>query len=344
MEVPHVKVVPTSPAAPSKLSPTRSVPPGDRFLPSPETGLDPNRDLIPRMPGMRAVQAGTGPAAPLTSMEFKMLLQPSRFEDAAEGVRAFRALVDRVVGADPTAQAAKTDQDGKAPSTRFVAYLDTPDGALNRKGYILRERRSDEIAADSVLRQKDVELTLKFRSTDRALAASKDVSAAKGLKGQTKFEMDVTPEDKALRHLYSKSTRASVALAVGGRLGDVARLFPPLADLGLPPETPLAVVNGRRVRETAYPAGTLELAPGVEAKAGVALWQPQGKAGAPPVIAEFSFSLTVDEEADPAEARKAQATAERLLASLRQEAAAWASGGGTKTEYIYGHGSGSPGD
>ena len=155
--------------------------------------------------------------------------------------------------------------------------------------------------------------------------------------------MDVTPGDKALRHLFSKSAQADVAGAPC-TLGEAARLFPPLADLGLPLETPLAVVNGRKVQETSYPAGTLELAPGVEAKAGVAVWKPLGKAGAAPVLAEFSFSLKVDERADPAEVRKAQGSAERLLTSLRREAADWASGGGTKTEYIYGPGNGPPED
>jgi hypothetical protein len=270
-------------------------------------------------------------------MEFKMLLSPEFFDSEKQGVSEFWELVHRTA----KHQGLDVEDSSLDPSTRYIAYLDTPDFALNRQGYILRMRQNDSI--DLIRGQCDkVELVLKFRSPDRELSASKDVSAAEGLEEKSKFEKDVVSGKDSLRDIFSKSSKIEVQGCPGETLGDYAELYPPLEKLGISSSTSVSEVNDRRVKESLFKPGTLKLADGVKSTASIVLWSDQDPAPGEqePFIAEFCFNFSADEDVKPGQMVQAESAARSFMAALRRNASAWAYEGGTKTELIYGSGHG----
>ena len=96
------------------------------------------------------------------------------------------------------------------------------------------------------------EYTLKCRSEDRYFAAGADLSTVEGFKADEKLEEDIAPPFRC-RFSHSNTVRPpkKSGLRRGespGTLGEAAAFFPALGvvhdERGIPPDTPLRVVNG----------------------------------------------------------------------------------------------------
>ncbi len=283
---------------------------------------------VTEQPVSASGQSGT---ARLNSMEFKMLLVPALFGDEDAGASAFW----RIALAAASDQGLTVTDSSVVKTTRYLAYLDTPDFALNKKGYLLRLRQGGPVAYPQAP-SPAAELTLKFRSADVDLAASKDVSPGPGYGDKGKFEKDVFFRDGALRDVFSKSADVDISDFSGITLEKFAMLYPALGGLSIATGTVMGVVNGKRVEEHVLKPGVIMLPGGVKAKASISIWRYQrADDSSAPFIAEFSFSFAAKVLPEPAE-KAARAFMTALVAS----AAEWAHSGGTKTELIYGEGQG----
>ncbi|MEI7482703.1 MAG: hypothetical protein WCK75_10200 [Elusimicrobiota bacterium] len=277
--------------------------------------------------------SASGQSSPtrLSSMEFKMLLVPALFGDEDAGASAFW----RIARAAALDQGLTVTDSSVAKAIRYLAYLDTPDFALNKKGYILRLRQGDPVDYPQVP-SPAAEFTLKFRSADSDLAASKDVSPGPGYGGKSKFEKDVVLKDGALKEVFSKSADVEISDFTGITLEKFTALYPALGGLSIATGTVMGVVNDKRVEEHILKPGVIMLSGGVKAKASIAIWRYQrADDNSAPFVAEFSFSFAVKILPEPAEK-----AARAFMTALAASAAEWAHRGGTKTELIYGEGQG----
>src|SRR5210317_1950991 len=116
------------------------------------------------------------------------MLNTDRFRNRNRGAEAFMTLMAMLIerqGGD-----AKVDFEEKK---RQVWYLDTPAFALRQNGFVLRQRQEMEA-------EKKFKLTLKYRHSDRYLAANANVFVSAEAEDlhkedekdiETKFEEDI---------------------------------------------------------------------------------------------------------------------------------------------------------
>src|ERR1044071_6232688 len=115
---------------------------------------------------------------PVTSREYKLMLNSDRFNDRSKGSKTFFDLIEFLIKKEGGTIVEKQDKEER----RQTSYLDTPQFALRQNGFSLRLR--EEGAAH-------FQINLKYRGADRYLSAGQDVSSSKD--GKSKFEEDILP-------------------------------------------------------------------------------------------------------------------------------------------------------
>src|SRR6201988_1535974 len=95
---------------------------------------------------------------PVTSREYKVMLNSDRFQDRNKGAERFLSLIDFLVRKQGGAIVEKQNKEER----RQTSYLDTPQFALRQSGFALRLR--EEANA--------FQLNLKYRGADRYLSAA----------------------------------------------------------------------------------------------------------------------------------------------------------------------------
>lgn len=225
----------------------------------------------------------------LTSREYKVMLDPEAFADRKSSLRSLaKALGGLAKGLDRLA--VKGDFDETAERT--IHFLDTPDLALRREGFVLRRRMTEK-----------VEYTLKCRSEDRYFAAGADLRTVNGFKTDEKLEEDLAPPFHC-RFSHSNTVRPPKKSELGKgvppkTLAEAADIFPILGsdreETGLRSDTPLRFVNDFTAYERVFTGLRLRFKDGrsdgadVESSVALILWT-DGKKGAP-LVAELSFRL-----------------------------------------------------
>jgi len=218
---------------------------------------------------------------PITSREYKLTLDTTRFHDRAgvsgELLELVRSVIDRADGVYVEQSAIDDD---KGEKTRRTWYLDTPGKAFREHGFILRVRREKE---------DEFALNLKFRGPDRYLSASADVAyAGAGGKPESKFEEDVLPpfvsqfsRSTSVKKLKDEPNPATVAGA--------AVLFPGLGALGIADETLVEVTDGFKAFEVVRKMGGFTFAGGPVIKMSLSFWYLAEAMKGYPLIAELSY-------------------------------------------------------
>jgi hypothetical protein len=214
---------------------------------------------------------------PLTSREFKLPLDTTRFRDA--DAADFVALVDFTIGEAGGDLTSQKDLKKDPVEKRRTWFLDTPENGFRAHGWILRVRRE---------KADDFTLTLKFRGPDRYVASAQDVAPAAGTAdSESKFEADVLPPYACM---YSRSTSIKhLASAAPGTVGQVAAFFPVLGTLGMPLDTAVVIADGFVAHETALRIGGFRFGDGPKMKMTVTFWYAQEAMTGYPMLAEFSF-------------------------------------------------------
>jgi hypothetical protein len=223
---------------------------------------------------------------PVTSREYKLMLNTTRFENRASGSDAFLQLVKFIVHKEGGDYVDQPDIDGKKPGSekkRTTWYLDTREMGFRQRGFILRvrEEKADEF-----------ELNLKYRGPDRYVAAVRDVSTGVPAKSD-KFEEDVLPP---FRGQFSRS--ATVEVAAIPEPPDVQRasmVFPGLGALDLPESTAVVVANGFKAFEVVRRIGGFRFGEGPTIKMSLSFWYLREEREGFPMVGEFSFDYDARE-------------------------------------------------
>jgi len=226
----------------------------------------------------------------VTSREYKVMLRAGRFDGDEP---AFRATVDLFWSDVSTALVALDIPVAGAfaavKARRLIRFFDTDAHLLHSDSYIVREREDMDTG--------EREVTLKFRHPDRYVASDRSMDAARSSGVKTKFEEDVKPPFVSV---FSFSTTQPLESgAVLKQLGDVADLFPGLADAldDLPSGRPLVLVRDFVGREIVLEGATIALGrQNVEAECALVAWYDEGETDTTPVVVEFSFKYGDDTE------------------------------------------------
>jgi hypothetical protein len=256
-------------------------------------------------------------AAPLDSKEFKMLLDPKRFQHVQAGKQGlWNKLQD---AAEETGVEVKKAKKGEV-RRQDIIFLDTEDHTLKEQGYILRYR---DVSGGS----KDDNLTLKYRDHDAANVAAARVDAAPDLRVKSKFELDETFQESETS-VYSKSTKVRVPHLPKPTVENLSEIFPTLGELGLDASTKLRKTHGD-ITEERHLLGNVKIGEHESAPAYLTLWYDEGEKT--PAVAEVSFAHKAHEEASGIDQQS-----EELMRSLHDNAQKWLSHGSTKTNFAYG--------
>ena len=213
---------------------------------------------------------------PITSREYKLILNADRFKDRQQGTEAFWELIECLVEklGGKAGKKAKEEE-------RQTYYLDTVGLALYQQGFILRVREE----------QPDVsKITLKYRHTDRYLSASQDLFSTDE-KNKYKFEEDILANASS-KFSHSVSIKKKKPWSVENEIktiDDVIKLFPGLKVLDSCNNAKIRIVNDFKAHEIAYELGYIDFDQGqTKIKAVLNFWYLDKKERFP-LIVEFSF-------------------------------------------------------
>jgi hypothetical protein len=214
------------------------------------------------------------PNLPVTSREYKLMLNPDRFGERAHGTDSFFALLTFLIRKEGgTITETQTEE-----KQRLTSYLDTPELALRQGGYALRLR--DESAGGN-----GFHLNLKYRAADRYLSAEQDVSSPQA--GEMKFEEDVLPP--FVSKFSRSNSLASQQTPDADTVRKVVALFPGLASLKLGPDVAVKKVNDFTAAEVARKLCKFQFGGPPNLKASLSFWYLTPGEGVWPLICEFSF-------------------------------------------------------
>lgn len=282
---------------------------------------------------------------PLTSREYKLLLNTERFRDRIGGTRLFWRILTFLVENQGNAIIPDTsDPDKDAEKRRTTWYLDTPGYELQRANITLRVRNEVE-------EKKPFKVTLKYRMPDRYTAAGCDPipNPNKVKKYDIKFEEDVNSPFVS-KFAYSASFRAEEMPPIA-TIQDVVELFPSIGQYGIPAVTPIVVVNGFCAHEVQHYIGKLKLdkmpveraasLPDFVVKVALNHWYLQENEDDYPLLTEFSFdfdALESDNKEDSVLEKfptTVVAGANRLFRDVQNQAGWLSPFGATKTAYLF---------
>lgn len=244
---------------------------------------------------------------PVTSREYKLMLNVDRFQDRGHGSEVFFHLLDFLV----TKEGQGTINPQNKEERRLTSYWDTPDLALRQKGFALRLREEEE---------GRFQINLKYRGPDRYLSACQDLSGPES--GEPKFEEDVLPPfvSKFAHSITVKTTERPDLSTVE----KVVSLFPGLVGLDLDAGDAMSKVKGFEALEVVRKLCKFQFGEPVDLKASLSFWYLPGNEAAWPMVAEFSFDYDAPdaESADRLETypRRVVEGANRLFGSLQNQA------------------------
>jgi hypothetical protein len=286
--------------------------------------------------------ASAGAAAEIRSREYKLMLDPEKFNAQDVGAtvdRFWDEALSKIIATElDKRRNGKPRHKGsfEEAKQRQLVFRDTQRCLLNGHGYIFRERiklKKGQPDRDSR------EVTLKFRTPDLFLAAA--VPPAEGAK--TKFEEDIAPllvrkvdaagketaifaQPPSMRSLFSVSISRDAErddrFATLGALAElIADLGDRLAKAGVTAgDLGAKLVEGDTFRESVYSGAAVDLGDKVDGEFDLTLWHRDG-AGAP-ATAELSFKYETEGGAVPGEvARRAL----HLFTALQLHLGDWAS-------------------
>lgn len=276
---------------------------------------------------------------PVTSREYKLMLNVDRFKDREHSAKSFWGLVEYLV----ERQCGKVVKRQDKEFVRRTWYLDTAWFALRQHGFVLRLREE----MDKSPRYK---ITIKYRGPDRYVSATRDVSVSEEMEEEIesedgKAEIDPKFEEDILPPFYSKFARSTSVktrkLPELGAVGQMLAVFPGLKVLKIPACTPLDTVRGFYAHEVARWIGQFEFGGEPTIKACLSFWYPPEHEGESPLVAEFSFDYDLPDkdsiDRDKLEQFPIEAVqgADRLFRVLQDQSGWFDLNATTKTAYVY---------
>jgi uncharacterized protein YjbK len=213
---------------------------------------------------------------PVTSREYKLMLNVGRFEDRKKGTAGFLKLVEFLLDKEGAKIVPEKEPKKKE---RITSYLDTPELALRQKGFSLRLR--DESGSGD-----GFQLNLKYRASDRYISAAQDLS--KNGEGEIKFEEDVVPP------FVSKFSHSATIESENNirptTMAAATALFPGLALLDIDAKTKIDTIKKFEAVEIVKRLCKFQFGNTREVKANLSFWYLPGNEESWPLVVEFSFA------------------------------------------------------
>lgn len=260
-------------------------------------------------------------AAAIESREYKLMLTPQQFVYGTEP-DAVNSLIDNAKAAIELAIGRDVTGTPAFDKARFVRFYDVASSChLRNLGYVFRER----------IENGDSEVTLKFRDTDRYIAAFENLASSTA-GAATKLEADIgTSLNAPFKVVYSHSTTVPNTRTLNNIL-DINSHFPGFdVDYALQDNLSLSLVGDLVIYERVYRNVFIDLGQ-FDAQISVTLWyQGLPELQHSPLIAELSFKY---EDVNADYTRKVVNRAKQVFMALQtlQEVDLGAS---TKTELVY---------
>ena len=207
---------------------------------------------------------------PVTSREYKLMLNSDRFRDRHKGAESFLNLIDFLI----QKQGGKIVERQDKEERRHTSYLDTPQFALRQSGFSLRLREE----------ANSFQINLKYRGADRYISAAQDLSGSQ--KGKLKFEEDILPPFVS-KFSHSNSVETDVIPHIE-TIKDVTSLFPGIAHLGIDEDTPVKTANDFRALEVVRKLCKFQFENPETIKASLSFWYLVDDTDWP-LVGEFSF-------------------------------------------------------
>lgn len=212
---------------------------------------------------------------PVTSREYKLMLNAGRFKERDQGIAAFFQVVKFLLDKE----GGKITDEQNSEERRITSYLDTPEFALRQRGFSLRLR--DESAPEA----PGFQINLKYRASDRYLSAAQGVSSSE--KGKPKFEEDIMPPFVSkFSHSITLKRKTMPEL---NTMAQVTALFPDLASLGIDGETTVKTIKNFEAVEIVRNLCKFQFKNSRAAKASLSFWYLPGAEDNWPLVTEFSF-------------------------------------------------------
>jgi hypothetical protein len=221
---------------------------------------------------------------PVTSREYKLMLNVDRFKDREQASQEFLSLLDFLVRKEGgSVVEEENDEERNEEEKRKTSYLDTPERALHQQGFALRLREEDD---DD---EEGFQINLKYRAPDRYISAAQDLSSPQDSK--TKFEEDILPPFVSkFSHSTSIETDEDPELDTMNKVMD---LFPGLRELDIDENTPVETVNDFKVLEVDRKLCKLKFDDAPIIKASLSFWYLTEEEDEWPLVGEFSFDYDV---------------------------------------------------
>jgi hypothetical protein len=224
---------------------------------------------------------------PVTSREYKLMLNVDRFKDREQASQEFLSLLDFLVKKEGgSVVEEENDKERNEEEKRQTSYLDTPERALHQQGFALRLREEEDDDDE-----EGFQINLKYRDPDRYVSAAQDLSSTQD--GKTKFEEDVLPPfTSKFSHSTSIETDEDPELDTMNKVMD---LFPGLRELDIDENTPVETVNDFKVLEVDRKLCKLQFDDAPIIKASLSFWYLTKEEDQWPLVGEFSFDYDVPE-------------------------------------------------
>src|SRR5215213_2295050 len=215
---------------------------------------------------------------PVTSREYKLMLNMDRFKDREQASQEFLSLLEFLVEKEGGTIVEKQNEEER----RYISYLDTPEGALHQQGFALRLREEDDD-------EEEFQINLKYRAPDRYISAAQDLSSPQ--EGKTKFEEDILPPFVS-KFSHSTSIETDTAPELG-TMNKVMALFPGLRKLDIDENAAVETVNDFKALEVVRNLCKLKFGEEPIIKASLSFWYFIGQENGWPRVGEFSFDYDV---------------------------------------------------
>ncbi len=215
---------------------------------------------------------------PVTSREYKLMLNTDRFKDREEGCAVFLNLLEFLI----KKEGGTIEISSKKEEKRHTSYLDTPELALRQQGYSLRLRKEDKA-------EDRFQLNLKYRASDRYIAANQDLSSAQMEEGRysRKFEEDILPPFIS-KFSHSASIKFS-QLPELTSMQQIVTFFPGLKKLPIDEESTIKTIDDFEAVEVVRKLCKFRFTKSTDIKASLSFWYLTEEMDGWPLVGEFSF-------------------------------------------------------
>ena len=270
--------------------------------------------------------------ANLTSSEYKLLLNPSKFDDYNVGFKNYWSII-KEVATEQNIPILEND-DPLVPGLRYIGFFDTKNMDLRQNGYALRRR----IAFINGEQKPGSEFTLKFRNVDPQIAMKADVKIGEGYtpeEEQIELESDIvyfSISNNKTETIFSIQNSIELDENPKMTIGELAKIYPVLATFGIPLEDELRLVADNEPVEYKVKLGKLDFGDELYGKMSISVWV--AELGLEQIsIPEFSFDHPFHQ--DKKYNSEAMETCASFINKLNEKYPDWTAPGKSKSAHLF---------